>query len=56
MKFVYTPKENKFSKNHITSNNYRSQAMTYFDKKNRDEVLALIEEINRRTEENYHLN
>lgn len=55
MKYVYTEKKNKIAKPRISTENYESAATRAINKKKRSEVITLIAEINRRTEENYHL-
>ena len=55
MKYAYVAKKNKFAQPYVGKVEYKSDAIIALEKKKRQEVYNLVEEINRRAEENYHL-
>ena len=55
MKYNYTPKTTKFAQPYAGKIDYKSDAILALEKKKRQEIYNLVDEINRRAEENYHL-
>ena len=55
MKYAYVPKTSKFAQPYAGKIEYKSDAIIALEKKKRQEIYNLVEEINRRAEENYHL-
>ena len=56
MKVVYTPKKPFTSlKASVISEKYNCEAYEYFKKKRKDDLTEIVNEINRRAEDKYHL-
>lgn len=55
MKYVYVAKKSKFAQPYAGKVAYKSDAIIALEKKKRQEIYDLVNEINRRAEENYHL-
>ena len=56
MKVVYTPKDSRYAID--VSNNterYNCDAYIYFKEKRKDDLTEIVNEINRREKEKYHL-
>ena len=55
MKYVYTPRKYKSINVQVNREVYNCDAYDMFREKRKDDLLAIVTEINRREEDKYHL-
>lgn len=56
MKYAYTPRDSKKNINIVNSSErYNCEAYDYFREKRRDDLTEIVNEINRREKEKYHM-